>query len=233
MEKSVYTTIFLISILATACGSAVNGANPASMPQGQAPAGELPETTQLLIGTLKLEDTNQPVSAEQAAELLPLWQTMQVLSESDTAAQQETEALVTQIQETMTSEQMQAITDMNLTREDMMSIMQEQGLAAGPESGQNNNAQGGNPNGGGGFGPGGGGFPGGAPPQGGSPGGGPGGVGGGGGQGSGLSPDQIATAQASRQTGSSARIPPMLINALIEYLQEKAGPSSEDNGLSN
>ncbi|MGZ9224823.1 MAG: hypothetical protein ACXW4M_04630, partial [Anaerolineales bacterium] len=151
MKKSVYTTIFLISILATACGSAVNGANPASMPQGEATAGELPETTQLLIGTLKLEDNNQTVSTEQAAELLPLWQTMRVLSESETAAQQEIEALITQIQETMTPEQMQAITAMNLTREDMMSIMQEQGLAMGgaPAGGQSNNPQGGNPNGGG------------------------------------------------------------------------------------
>jgi hypothetical protein len=59
------------------------------------------------------------VTAEQAAELLPLWQTLQVLSESDTAADQEMEALTTQVQETMTAEQRQAITAMNLTREDM------------------------------------------------------------------------------------------------------------------
>ena len=71
------------------------------------------------------------MTAEQAAELLPLWQTMQVLSDSDTAADQEKEALITQIQETMTAEQMQAITDMNLTRQDMFAIMQEQGMAMG------------------------------------------------------------------------------------------------------
>jgi hypothetical protein len=160
---------------------------------------------------------------------LPLWQTLQVLSESDTAADQETEALVTQIQETMTAGQMQAITDMNLTREDMMSIMQEQGLAMGgaPAGGQSNNPQGGNPNGGG-FGSDE--FPSGAPPQGGFPGGGPGGggpggggPGGGGGQGSGLTPDQIATAQAARQAGGGNMIPSPLINALIEFLEQKAG----------
>lgn len=232
MKKTIYVMILLITLFATSCsGNRPDPANPASGPQGDFSAGELPATTQLIIGTLKLEDTNQPVSAEQAAELLPLWQTMQVLSESDTAAQQETEALIAQIQETMTPEQMQAITDMNLTREDMMSIMQEQGLAAGPAGGQNNSAQGANPNGGGGFGPGGGELPSGAAPQGEFPGGGPGGAGGG--QGSGLSPDQIATAQASRQTAGGAGISPMLINALVEYLQEKAGPSSEDIGLSN
>lgn len=218
MKRTVYISLLLVAILATACGSALNNVNPSSAPQGDFTAGELPEMTQLIIGTLKLGDTNQPVSADQAAELLPLWQTMQVLSESDIAAQQEIDALVEQIQETMTAEQKQAITDMNLTRGDLMSVLQEQGLALGgvPAGGQNNNARGGNQNGAGGFGPGG--FPGGAPPQGGFPGGGP-----GGGQGSGLTPDQIATAQASRQQTSSVLVPPMLINALIEYLQEKVG----------
>lgn len=223
MKKITLTIFAFLILILSACGIA-NAANPVSDPQGDPTAGALPEATQLIIGTLKLEDTNQAVTAEQAAELLPLWQTMLVLSESDTAAQQETEALVTQIQETMTAEQRQAITDMNLTREDMMSIMQEQGLAmgGGPAGGQNTNPQGGDPNGGG-FGPGG--FPDGAPPQGGFPGGGPGGggPGGGGGQGSDLTPDQIATAQASRQQEGGSLVPPMLINALIEYLQEKVG----------
>ncbi len=217
--KKITLTIFVFLVLTlSACGSS-NAADPVSGPQSDPAAGALPEATQLIIGTLKLEDTNQAVTAEQAADLLPLWQTMLVLSESDTAAQQETEALITQIQETMTAEQRQAITDMNLTREDMMSIMQEQGLAlgGGPTGGQNTNPQGG------GFGPGG--FPDGGPPQGGFPGGGPGGggPGGGGGQGSDLTPDQIATAQASRQQTGGSLVPPMLINVLIEYLQEIVG----------
>ncbi len=217
--KKITLTIFVFLILTlSACGIS-NTANSVSGPQSDPAAGALPEATQLIIGTLKLEDTNQAVTAEQAADLLPLWQTMLVLSESDTAAQQETEALITQIQETMTAEQRQAITDMNLTREDMMSIMQEQGLALGgdPTGGQNTNPQGG------GFGPGG--FPDGGPPQGGFPGGGPGGggPGGGGGQGSDLTPDQIATAQASRQQTGGSLVPPMLINVLIEYLQEIVG----------
>jgi len=120
----------------------------------------------------------------------------------------------------MTAGQTQAITDMNLTRADMFAIMQEQGLAmGGPASGQSSNAQSGNSssNGGGGFQPGGGGMP--LPPdEQRVP-----GAGFGGGQGSGLNPDQIATAQAARQTGSGDFIPPILVNALIEYLQEKAG----------
>lgn len=216
MNRSTLLMLLIFTLLITACGaSAPDAAGPASVGSGDPAAGELSPSMQVAIGTLRLDETDNAVTAEQAQELLPLWQTMQVLSESDTAAQQELDALVEQIQETMTAEQRQAITDMNLTRKDMMSVLQEQGLASGgvPAGGPNNNAPGGNQNGGG-FGPGG------VPPQGGFPGGGP---GGGGGQGSGLTPDQIATAQASRQQTGGSLIPPMLINALIEYLQEKVG----------
>ena len=223
MKKLSFILSTILILILTACGSAANRTTPASNPQGGAPTGELPATTQLILGTFKLDETENAVTAEQAAELLPLWQTLQVLSESDTAATQETEALVAQIQETMTAEQMQAITDMNLTREDMMSIMQEQGLAmgaGGPASGQNNSQGGNSPNNGGAARPGGDEFPGG-PPQGGVPGGGPGGFAGG--QGQNLSADQIATAQAARQAGGGNMIPAPLINALIEFLEQKVG----------
>lgn len=216
--KKITLTIFTILILTlTACSSA---ANPAAAPQNGASANELPTTSQLIIGTLKLDATENAVTSEQADELLPLWQTLQVLSNSDTAAAQETEALIAQIQETMTAEQIQAITDMNLTRADMMSIMQEQGLAMGSGS-QNGSSQSGNSSGGGGrvFGPGGGGPPDEMPmPGGGMPGGGFGPSG----QGQNLSEDAIATAQASRQANPNF-VPPMLINAVIDYLQEKTG----------
>ena len=75
--KKITLTIFIFLILAlSACGGTSNDVNPASGPQGDFGTGELPATTQLIIGTLKLEDTDQTVSTEQAAELLPFWQTM-------------------------------------------------------------------------------------------------------------------------------------------------------------
>ncbi len=214
MKKTTYIAILLLAMLATAC-SASRSASPASAPQGEPNAGELPATTQLIIGTIKLEGTAQAVTAEQAAELLPLWQTMQVLSDSDTAADQEKEALITQIQETMTTEQRQAITDMNLTREDMMSSMQEQGMAMG--NSQRSSSENSSSNSGRDFGPGAGGPPGGMMPPDER---GPGGGFSGGGQNA--SSSQIATAQAARQANQNF-VPPMLINAVIGYLQEKAG----------
>jgi len=107
---------------------------------------------------------------------------------------------------------------MNLTRADMLRLMQEQGLAVSgsPAGRPDTNSQGSNSNSGRGS-PGG--FPGGDGP--GGPGDGPGA--GGGGQGTGLSRQQIATAQASRQQRGGDVVPPMLLDALINYLQEKAG----------
>ena len=175
------------------------------------------------IGTLKLDGTGNDVTAEQAAKLLPLWETMQVLESSDTAAKQEIDALGTQIQETMTDKQMQTITAINLTRQDMFSVMQAQGVGFGNGQ-QTNSQQGGNSSNNPGFTPGGFGPGAGGPP--------PderafsaGGQGfGAGGQGQNLSADQIATAQAARQAGGGNRIPTPLLNALIEFLKKKAGP---------
>jgi hypothetical protein len=52
------------------------------------------------------------------------WQVYQELSQSDTAAQAEIDGLVEQIEETMTADQMQAITAMNITQQDVFTAMQ-------------------------------------------------------------------------------------------------------------
>ena len=218
MNKLTLTLSTILIFILTACGSAASATDSGSLPQTGASTGELPLTSQLVLGTLKLDETDQAVTSEQAVELLPLWQTLQVLSESDTAAAQETEALITQIRETMTDAQIQAITDMNLSREDMMTVMQEQGMApgAGPIGAQNNTQNGNSSNNSNGnFGPGAGMPP---PDVRGFPAGGTGFSG----QGQNLSPDQIATAQVARQAGGGNLIPSPLINAVIEYLKEKA-----------
>jgi len=216
----IFLTLFILTL--TACGSPPrsNSSNFGSATQNGIGAGELPATTQIALGTLKLDQTANDVTADQAAQLLPLWETMKVLESSDTAAQQEIDALDTQIQETMTDQQMQAITAMNLTRQDMFTVMQAQGTGPGngqqSSNSQNGSSSGnGNQNFGGGFVPG----AGGPPPderalQGGQ---------GFGGQGQNRSAEQIATAQAARQAGGGNRIPTPLVNALIEFLKKKAG----------
>ena len=214
MKKSTLILSTILILILTACGSS-NAANPGSATQNGTAAGELPATTQIALGTLKLDDTDNAITKEQAAKLLPLWETLQDLYSSDTAANQEIEALSAQIQETMTEEQMQAITAMNLTRQDMLSVMQVQGSGIGNGQQNNNSQQSSNSSNNQGFAPG----AGGPPDERAFPGGGQ----GFGGQGQNLSAEQIATAQASRQAGNGNRISSPLINALIEFLKKKAG----------
>lgn len=88
----------------------------------------LPVESQLILGTLLLEGTDQAVDAGQAAVLLPLWQEWHDLSRSNTAAPGDREALIKQIQSAMTQEQFQAIAAMELTQEDVLEYVQENGV---------------------------------------------------------------------------------------------------------
>lgn len=122
-------SILLIGSLA-ACGSSANASNSADSTSAtnSAQSGtSLSRVNTLLVGTLKLEDTNNAVTAGQAAKLLPLWQAYLSLSNSQTSAEAEVDGLLKQIENTMTSDQVKAIQEMNLTSTDMMDLMQSMG----------------------------------------------------------------------------------------------------------
>jgi hypothetical protein len=122
-----------LAILATivfflaACGSS-SGPQPGSSTTDSAISTE----AQLILGTLKLDDTELAVTAGQADELLVMWQVYLELSSSSTAAQAEIDGLVDQIQELMTAEQMESIAAMNLTQQDVFAAIQENGDMGNP-----------------------------------------------------------------------------------------------------
>ncbi len=219
MTRKLTLSILILFMLGmTACGGASNTTATGSAPSSDPAAIELPVATELVLGSFELEGSEQAITPEQAADLLPLWQVYQSLTESDSAAQAEIEALLEQIQETMTPEQMSAIEAMQLTREDMGAIMEELGVAMGGGRNTGNTGNTGN-QGQGGFAP-----PDGGMSPGGMPGGSPGMQPGQGPGGQTLSPEQIATAQAARaQGGGFNRVPPALLEAFIQFLEEKTG----------
>jgi hypothetical protein len=223
MNKNFTETILLLLILTmilTACsGNASNAAAPAGNVPGGGAADELSAPIQVALGTVKLDGTENAVTAEQARELLPFWETLQQLEGSDTAATQEKEALASQIQETMTQQQMQAITALGLSRQDMFSIMQSQVQTLGGTDGNGASQSGSTSSNRGGFGPGGGEF-GGPPPDGGFGGGNPNVQG----QRS-QSGNSTSSNNSSRQPAAvdPNRIPTPLIQAVIDYLKTKAG----------
>lgn len=83
---------------------------------------------QLLLGTLRLEETDQAITSEQAKELLLLWRALAALTASGTAAPEETEAVQNQIMENMTPEQISAVAAMKLTNAALQEFYIEVGL---------------------------------------------------------------------------------------------------------
>ncbi len=203
MKKILFSILMVFAIVLTACSSLSTGTPTGSTSDG------LPIETQIAVGTLELSGTDQDVTAEQAQELLILWQTYQQLSQSDTAAQVEVAGLVAQIQETMTTDQMQAITDMQITQQDVMASMQGVTIAASSSSESTVSVPSGASSGAGG--------PpadGGAPPDGGMP-----------MEMGGEAPAASADQSQSVQTGSSVQsltqVPSALVEAVIQSLQQK------------
>jgi len=227
MKRVVFAiTIFTLLFALVACSKSTSST---STTRGSAP---LSTEAELLVGTFKLEGTDQAVTAKQAKSLLPLWQTLQSLSTSNTAATEEMNALVDQIKGTMTAPQMDKITAMKLTQQDVMSVMNDAGVGFNPSGASSTpNASTGSdqggfpgggsaPSGGGNFPAGGAGSSGGGPngsggpPSGGFPtGGDPGAAGG--------PPGQSTTPQAVRSNGFANQVPAPLLNAIIQMLQKK------------
>jgi hypothetical protein len=217
------TTLVLAMVL-VACGAKVSAATTTNSSSNPAPNGTpggrnltqpLPLAEQLVVGSFKLQGTSNAITPTQATALIPLWQAYAQLTTSNTAAQAEIDAVVSQVQSTMTPQQVQAITSMKLTRQDLFTTMSNLGLTNGfGGNGTPNPDRTPGAGGGGGFFPGGGG--------GGFPGGGGGGFPGGGGGTGGTRPTPNATQQALRAQFAN-RIPTSLMNALVSYLQKTAG----------
>ncbi len=240
MKKVLFPLSAVVMILAfvlVACGakpstnnSTTSGNTGNNIPANGTPVanGNQPLTlaAQLLVGTFKLEGTANAVDAQEAAQLVPLWQAYAQLTSSNTAAQAEIDAVVSQIQTTMTTQQVQAIQALKLTRQDEFTEMSSLGLTnfrgenGTPGFSGTPRAGGGGGGGFGGFG--GGGFGGGG---GGFSGGGFGGTGGTGGNGLARATPN-ATQRAARAQFAN-RLPTPLINALVSLLQKKAQPTTQ------
>ena len=90
-------------------------------------------SSQLMLGTLKLEGMGHAVTTEQAKALLPLWQAFEG---GALQASAERNAVLAQIEAEMTSAQLEAMAAMRLTPEDLRSWAQDQGLNMGFRGGQ-------------------------------------------------------------------------------------------------
>jgi hypothetical protein len=207
MKKILFAILAVLTLILSACSTSSTGTPAASTSNG------LPMATQLAVGTLKLAGTDQTVTAEQAKDLVVYWETYKQLSQSDTAAQAEYDGLIAQIEETLTTDQMQAITDMNITQQDVFASMQGVTVTTSSSGSSTVSVPSGGANGDG--------MPAGGPPAdgGGAP---PdGGVGGDmSGAASAANTDQTQSTQADSSTGATTGVPSALIEAVIQSLQQ-------------
>jgi hypothetical protein len=207
MKKWMAVSIVIILVVVLgACGSA-------QMVDATAAAStSISMEEQLLVGTIKLESTSLAVTSPQADELLPLWETLQSLASSGTAATQEVDAVVSQIESTMSAEQISSITAMKLSQQDLLAATADAGATTTTSNSANtsstNAAQ---PQGGAGV------TGAGAPPA---------DMGGGmpaSGAVSSTGQGQAGTSQtvSSQTAGSTNQVSPALLNALVELLKKK------------
>ena len=114
--------------------SAVNTAADESSPAQTTTAGnetDLSEPTRLMVGTMLLQGGDNAVDAAQAAALLNLWKAYRSLLNSQTAAEAEIAAVLEQIEDEMTAQQIAAIDGMLLSSENIQDLMQAAGIEFG------------------------------------------------------------------------------------------------------
>lgn len=216
-KRYLWLTLLLIGVMILSGCSAKEAASNTADTNTAGAGGSLPELTELMLGTFQLEETDLAVTREQAKQLLPLWKMTRSLSDSDSTAQKELDAVASQIGDLMTKQQLDAISDMGLTFANMRTIMEEQGIemAAGrgdvsEEEIATRMTQGGQAGGGPG-----GGVPGQQRP--------------GGAQGMPeMDPDQLAALQAQRAAGRGMGLATNgpLYDALIKLLTERAASAT-------
>lgn len=172
MKKIITITILsVLALVLTACGASAgsspsNSSSSSGSPSDAGSSGSSntasvngtpatgPSALQLAAGMLKLDGTSNAVTAQQAAQLLPLWQSLQQI-ESTPVAQgtpqgagtpgggrfnstmmQQMSAQIVLIQNAMTPAQIQAITAMNLSMQDIFTAFQQAGITmTGPGQG--------------------------------------------------------------------------------------------------
>jgi len=138
MKPITYITFLLLFTLISAgcsnteqAGTAASG-NPFETTGEESFSGAGNNNFQLAVGTFTLEDTDYAITAGQAAVLLPLWKAARSLSSSETITAEEFQAIFSQIQDTLTDEQLSAIESIEMTPDLLTGLSERYSLALGP-----------------------------------------------------------------------------------------------------
>ncbi|MCD6424899.1 MAG: hypothetical protein J7L35_05295 [Anaerolineales bacterium] len=83
---------------------------------------------QLVVGSLILEESDQALNPELASSLVSYWKLYLSLAESDTAAVEEMDSVVSEIQALMTQDQVSYIAGLQLTQESLTTLLDDLGI---------------------------------------------------------------------------------------------------------
>jgi len=148
MKRILFTLLFTALVL-SACSAKATPAPAVSNAESYVSPnldttyeGALSVRNQLTLGTLELDGTPNTVTTEQAGTLLPLWQALLSTQKSGAASQAEVNALLEQIENSMTGEQLAAINALQLTQTDLQNWASANGVTLGSGTGQPGQGQG-------------------------------------------------------------------------------------------
>ncbi|MBI5933442.1 MAG: hypothetical protein HY867_07005 [Chloroflexi bacterium] len=144
MTRISLLTIVIFSLFLASCAGTVDSA-PTSAVNSDAYVSSsldvsyenaLNARLQLTLGSLKLAETNTPITPDQAKLMLPLWQALLNMTRTGNSAQAEVNALLAQIESAFTPEQLTAIRDMKLASADIQAWATANGVTMGSGGGQ-------------------------------------------------------------------------------------------------
>jgi len=131
----IFAAVFAIFVLAACSGSAAK-ANSSTTQSSNNPSntsgGSASLEDRLAPGILRLEGTNLAVTAQQAQQLLPLWQQVQTLTASGTAQASDYTAVYQQIESALTTDQVNAIQAMTFNQSDIQTLITTLGIQVTP-----------------------------------------------------------------------------------------------------
>jgi hypothetical protein len=128
MNKVLAVSITILLVVGlSACGTSTTTMNPSKSSGNNLKT--LSTVEELVLGTLKLEGTSQEaVDKTQAATFLPLWKAYIELQSNNSTASEEVDAVISQIQSSMTTDQTKAIDNLKLTSQDLLDTMASFGI---------------------------------------------------------------------------------------------------------
>ena len=138
-KKTAIISIFLVLVFILSACSSTATTNSVSTSQ-QITSSSLTLQNKLGLGILKLEGTSLAVTADQANTLLPLWKAVKSLSSSSLTSATEMTALYQQIEDGLTTAQVQAIQKLSLTQTQLNTLIQQNSLTSKNSSSSSSSA---------------------------------------------------------------------------------------------